>query len=72
MTESCKAIGIDIHRYLTYVFANAGRCTTESDWDAMLPSQANLSEIEDYFRILKKAQPAPNRSEPYILRGKRY
>ena len=72
LTESCKAMGVDIHRYLTYVFANAGGCATESDWDAMLPSQANLSEIEDYFNTLTKAKVDPNRSEPYILRGKRY
>ena len=71
LVESCKAMGIDPHAYLTYVFANAGACKTNEDWDAMIPGSADLSGMPDYYATLRSAKPDPNRMEPYILRGKK-
>ena len=72
LTETCKAMGIDAHRYLTHLFANAGNCQTETDWDAMLPGSADLGDVDDHFAALRGARLDPDRTKPYILRGKRY
>ncbi|MHC1691891.1 MAG: IS66 family transposase [Sphaerochaetaceae bacterium] len=71
LVESCKAMGIDPHAYLTYLFANAGACKTDGDWDSMIPGSADLSGMPAYYAMLRSAKPDPNRKEPYILRGKR-
>ncbi|MDD3059237.1 MAG: IS66 family transposase [Candidatus Pacebacteria bacterium] len=71
LVESCKAMGIDPHAYLTYVFANAGTCRTDEDWDTMIPGSADLSVMPAYYATLRSAKPDPNRTEPYILRGKK-
>jgi hypothetical protein len=65
-------MGIDAHRYLTYLFTNEGNCRTEADWDAMLPVSANLDDVDDHFAVLRGARPDHDRTTPYILRGKRY
>jgi transposase len=72
LTESCKAMGIDPHRYLTHLFSQAGRCKTEADWDKMIPGKADLSGVDDYYTLLSKAKVDPFKTEPYTLRGKRY
>lgn len=72
LTETCKALGIDALRYLTHLFANAGSCTSDADWDAMLPGRADLGGVDDYLAGLRNARPDPHRTGAYILRGKRY
>jgi transposase len=72
LVESCKAMGITPHSYLTHVFDNAGGCKTDEDWDVLVPGRADLSNIDDYFTRLRSAMPDPNRTQPYILRGKKY
>ena len=72
LVESCKAMGINPHSYLTHVFDNAGGCKTDEDWDALVPGRADLSNIDDYFTKLRSAMPDPNRTQPYILSGKKY
>jgi len=72
LVESCKAMGINPHAYLTYVFANAGSCRTDEDWDALVPGRADLSEVDDYYAMLRSAVPDPDRTQPYVLRGKKH
>ncbi len=72
LVESCKAMGINPHSYLTHVFDNAGGCRTDEDWDALVPGRADLGNVDDYFTRLRSAMPDPNRTQPYILRGKKY
>jgi len=72
LVESCKAMGINPHAYLTYVFANAGSCRTDEDWDALVPGRAELSEVDDYYAMLRSAVPDPDRTQPYVLRGKKH
>jgi transposase len=71
LVETCKAIHVDPQKYFTYLFNNAASCTTDKDWDEMLPHKVNLSTIDDYYNILRNATPDPVRKEPYILRGKK-
>ncbi|MDD3929910.1 MAG: IS66 family transposase [Sphaerochaeta sp.] len=72
LVESCKAMEINPHSYLTHVFANAGNCRTDEDWDALVPGRVDLSNIDDYYAMLRSAVPDPDRTQPYILRGKKH
>jgi len=67
-----KALGINPHSYMTHVFDNAGGCRTDENWDALFPGRADLSNVDDYFTRLCSAILDPNRTQPYILRGKKY
>lgn len=72
LVESCKALDIDPHAYLTYLFAHAGACKTDEDWDALIPGRADLSGMDAYYALLRSAKPDPDRKKPYILRGKKF
>lgn len=37
----------------------------------MLPHKVYISSIDDYYDTLRKAIENPDRTDPYILRGKR-
>lgn len=71
LVETCKRMKVDPQKYFTYLFSNAASCTTDNDWDAMLPHKVNLSSIDDYYDTLRKATADPDRKDPYILRGKK-
>ena len=73
LVESCKAMDIDIHDYLTHLFMNANTIKDgdEEAWTAMLPGNCDISDAKAYKEKLFKAVPDPDRTEPYILRGKR-
>ena len=71
LVETCKKMKVDPQKYFTYLFSNAASCTTDNDWDAMLPHKVNLSSIDDYYDTLRKATADPDRKDPYILRGKK-
>jgi transposase len=72
LVESCKAIGVDTHTYLTYVLSNSRGIVSEDEWDAMLPGSVDLTETEVYLEeLVKKATPDKNRIKEYIIRGKR-
>ena len=73
LVESCKAQGIDAEDYLTYLFSHAGNIPEDDEaaWTALLPGKADLSEVQAFRDKVRKAVPDPDRTEPYILRGKR-
>jgi len=71
LVESCKAMGIDTHTYLTHVLSNSRGIVSEKEWDAMLPGSVDLSETKIYLEeLVKKASPDINRTKEYIIRGK--
>jgi len=49
LVETCKAMNVDPQKYFTYLFSNAASCTTNNDWDTMLPNNVNLSSIDGYY-----------------------
>lgn len=73
LVETTKAMGIDTEDYLTFLFMNANRIEDgdKAGWRALLPGCADISSVSDYRKLLLTAKPDPNRTEPYILRGKR-
>ena len=73
LVETCKAMGISVHDYLTHLFmhANTVKDGDEQAWTAMLPGRCDISDAAAYRERLFSAVPDPLRTEPYRLRGKR-
>ena len=71
LVESCKALEIDVNTYLTHVLLNAEEAKTEEDWDNLLPMNVNLEETSKYLDKVATASANPERTESYILRGKK-
>jgi hypothetical protein len=71
IVESCKALDVDPFLYITHVLMNAGCAKTNEDWDNLLPTKVELSKTQSYLAEINAAVPNPERTEPYILRGKK-
>lgn len=73
LIESCKAMGIDAEDYLTWLFLNGNNIKNGDveSWKKMLPGKSDISAGKTYRERLRLAEADPNRSEPYVLRGKR-
>ena len=71
LVESCKALNVDPFIYITHVLMNAGTAKTDEDWDNLLPSAVDLSTTQSYLEKIHSAVPNPERTESYILRGKK-
>jgi len=72
LVESCKAMNIDTHTYLTYIFSNARGISSDAEWEQMLPGSVDLTETKNSLeKLIKEATPDENRTEDYIIRGKK-
>ena len=71
IVESCKNLNIDPFVYITHILMNAGTAKTDEDWNNLLPTKVNLSETKKYLEKINAAVPNPDRTESYILRGKK-
>lgn len=66
--ESAKCCGLNPARYVEYIL-RFGPGTRESDYESLLPWNADLSRLDRYASALDGAKPDPDRTEPYILCG---
>jgi len=71
IVESCKNINIDPFLYITHIIMNAGTAKNDEDWDNLLPTKVDLSKTKIYLEKINAAVSNPERTEPYILRGKK-
>ena len=73
LVESCKAMGINVEDYLTWLFLNGNRVKDgdSEGWRKMLPGQSDISQGRLYREMLRTAKADPDRNDPYVLRGKR-
>jgi len=73
LVETCKALSINVHDYLTHLFLNANTIKdgNEEAWMALLPGRCDISDVRGYRELLLAAASDPDRTEPYRLRGKR-
>ncbi|MGI6467155.1 MAG: IS66 family transposase [Sphaerochaetaceae bacterium] len=71
LIETAKANSLNVYDYLWYCFAKGSTCKTQQDWDSLLPWNIDQREIASLKAQRALAKPDPNRTEPYILRGKR-
>lgn len=70
LVESAKANNINPEDYLYLVMEKAPGCTCEEDWEGLLPWNIPMEEARPLREFLLSAKPDPNRTEPYMLRGK--
>lgn len=70
LVESAKANGLNPEDYLYLVMEGAPMCTTDEDWDKLLPWNISMDEVKPLRDFLLGAKPDPQRTEPYLLRGK--
>lgn len=70
LVESAKANGLNPEDYLYLVMEKAPGCTCEEDWEGLLPWNIPMEEARPLREFLLSAKPDPNRTEPYMLRGK--
>ena len=73
LVESCKAMGINVEDYLTWLLLNGNRVKDgdRNGWRKMLPGQSDISQGRLYREKLRTAEADPDRNEPYMLRDKR-
>lgn len=72
LVHTCKSLEIDPLDYLTYLFLNGGSAADgdEEGWENLLPGHCDISSAHEYRMKLREAKPDPDRTEPYVLRGK--
>lgn len=70
LVESAKANGLNPEDYLYLVMERATMCTTDDDWDNLLPWNIPMDEVKPLRDFLLGAKPDPQRTKPYLLRGK--
>ena len=71
MIETAKLNGVNVADYMWYCLSEAPRCTTESDWENLLPWNMDADTITALKKRRASAIPDPARTEPYVLRGAR-
>ena len=71
LIETAKANGINTYDYLWYVLEKSKYCTTDADWDALLPWNMDREYLDNLKALRDSAAPDPERTEPYIFRGSR-
>lgn len=73
IVETCKALGINAVEYLTHLFMNAASIEDGDieGWRDILPGHCDLADAREYIASLASAAPDADRTEPYVLRGKK-
>lgn len=73
LVMSCRNLGINPTDYLTHLFLNAGKIKNgdREGWRNILPGRCSLSDAVTLREAVSNARADDNRTEEYILRGKR-
>lgn len=73
LVMSCRNLGVNPADYLCHLFLNAGnvRNGDKEDWRELLPGRGDVSDAVELRNRIAGAHPDPEKSGPYILRGKR-
>lgn len=73
LVQSCRNLKVNPGDYFTHLFLNAGavRNGDVEGWTTLLPGRCDLSDAIEHKILLATAKPDPNRTEPYVLRGKK-
>lgn len=73
IVETCKALGINTVEYLTHLLMNAASIDDGDveGWRNILPGHCDLADAREYIAGLSSAAPDAERTEPYVLRGKK-
>lgn len=73
LVQSCRNLSVNPIDYFTHLFLNAGGIKNgdAEGWEKILPGRCDLADAIKHKEIIASAKPDPNRTEPYILRGKK-
>ncbi len=73
LVQSCRNLEINPIDYFFHLFLNAGGITNGDvkGWTEILPGRCDLSDAIKHKELIACAKPDPDRTEPYILRGKK-
>ena len=73
LVQSCRNLGINPIDYFTHLFLNGGNIKNGDNkgWTAILPGECSLDDAVKHRELIANAKPDPDRTEPYVLRGKK-
>jgi hypothetical protein len=72
LAQNAKLNKINEMDYLWALLDRIPSCSTEEDWEKLLPWNIDLSDISEKKALLSSAKPDPLRTEPYVIRGGKY
>jgi len=72
LAQNAKLNNLNEVDYLWALLDRIPSCSTEEDWEKLLPWNIDLSDISEKKALLSSAKPDPLRTEPYVIRGGKY
>lgn len=72
LAQNAKLNKINEMDYLWAILDRIPSCSTEEDWQKLLPWNIDLSDISEKKALQSSAKPDPLRTEPYVIRGGKY
>ena len=72
LAQNAKLNNLNEMDYLWALLDRIPSCSTEEDWEGLLPWNIDLSDISEKKALLSLAKPDPLRTEPYVIRGGKY
>ena len=72
LAQNAKLNNLNEMDYLWALLDRIPSCSTEEDWEGLLPWNIDLSDISKKKALLSLAKPDPLRTEPYVIRGGKY
>jgi len=72
LAQNAKLNKLNEVDYLWALLDRIPSCSTEEDWERLLPWNIDLSDISEKKALLSSAKPDPSRTEPYVIRGGKY
>ncbi len=72
LAQNAKLNDLNEVDYLLALLDGIPSCSTEEDWESLLPWNIDFSNISEKKALLSLAKPDPLRTEPYVIRGEKY
>ena len=72
LAQNAKLNNINEMDYIWALLDRIPSCSTEEDWEKLLPWNIDLSDISEKKALMSSAKPDPLRTEPYVIRGGKY
>ena len=72
LAQNALLSGINVYDYFWTLLRKLPSCRRDNNYEQLLPWNIDLSEAENYRKMLSAALPNPDRTEPYVIRGGLY
>jgi len=67
--ETAKSNKLNTYDYLWYILTKAQTCSTNQDWDKLMPWNVSKEDLNQLHKIYNNAHPDSERKDEYIIRG---